>query len=232
MLRAEAKEPVEAKLNVEEGQQRSVIAATVKPGAYRWVDFKLQEPMTPGKVYFVWLPVTRDLYWRVARGGDAQRTWGKPGAWTTVHGSYMIKPCGTPRALGRVGPEMAIDGVAWPSEGQCHQWRSDPGKGLPQWLEVDFGKTAPLNMVYLTFDTNIFGRFPARKPGTEVTAQDYRLLYSDGGQFKLAFSEQGNWRRFRRHQFSDITTDKIRLEILNAVNGNEARLYEIRAYKE
>ena len=232
MLRAEGKEPVEARLNVEEGENRSAVTATVKPGPYRWATFKLQEPMAPGKVYLVWLPATKNLYWRISHGGDSQRTWGKPGAWTVVRGSYMIKPCGTPRALGRVGPEEAIDGVAWPFEGQCHEWRSDPAKGLPQWLEVDFGKTATLNTVCLTFDTNIFGRFPGRKPGAEVTAQDYRLLYNAGGEWKEAFSEQGNWRRFRRHQFSDITTDKIRLEVLKARNGDEARVYEIRAYKE
>ena len=40
------------------------------------------------------------------------------------------------------------------------------------------------------------------------------------------------WRRFRRHSFDEITTDKIRLEIQKAENGDEARLYEIRAYHE
>lgn len=109
--------------------------------------------------------------------------------------------------------------MKWPSEGEAHQWRSDPAKGLPQWLEADFGRRATLNTVYLTFDTNIFGGMPSRKPGAEVTAQDYRLLYNDDGQWKVAFSEHGNWRRFRRHRFNDITTDKIRLEILKARNG-------------
>ena len=71
-----------------------------------------------------------------------------------------------------------------------------------------------------------------KKAGAEVTAQDYRVLYNDGGQWKPAFSEQGNWRRFRRHHFDDVTTDKIRLEILKARNGDEARVYEVRAYEE
>jgi hypothetical protein len=235
MLRAEGKEPVEAKLNVEQEGQKTplVLTAPVKPGPYRWVSFKLPEAMALGKQYFVWLPATPKLFWRISRGGDSQRTWGGAnGRQTTVRGSYMIKPCGTPKPLGRVGPEAAIDGVAWPFEGECHQWRSDPTKGLPQWLEVDFGKAVTLNTVYLTFDTNIFGRMPVRRPGAEVTAQNYRLLYNEGGQWKVAFTEEGNWRRFRRHPFTEITTDKIRLEIVKAKNGDEARVYEIRAYKE
>jgi len=233
-LRVTGDKPVEARLNVgEEGEKEPMdIKATVQPGGFRWVTFQLPAPLEPGKVYLVWMPPTPQLVWRIARGGDGERVYGKPTAWTVSRGTYMIKPNGLPRPLGRVGPEAAVDGVKWPFEGESHQWRSDPRRGLPQWLEVNFAKPVALNTVYLTFDTNIFGRFPAGKVGSEVTAQDYRLLYNDGGQWKVAFSEKGNWRRFRRHRFSDITTDKIRLEILKAINGNEARLYEIRAYKE
>jgi hypothetical protein len=122
--------------------------------------------------------------------------------------------------------------MKWPMDGQVHQWRSDPKQGLPQWLEVDFGKVVKLNTVYLTFDTNIFGRFPSSEPGSEVTAMDYRLLYKDNGNWNIAFEESGNWRRFRRHEFPLISTSMIRLEIRKASNGEQARLYEIRAYCE
>jgi len=209
-----------------------MVAATVKPGGFRWVDFPLPQPLTPGKVYFVMLPATPKLCWRIYDHADGERVYGKPGAWTTMGGAYALKPFGTPRKLGRVGPEAAVDGLAVPLEGQFHQWRSDPAQELPQWLEVDFGKTVTLNTVHLTFDTNLFGRFPSSKPGGEATADDYWLLYNKGGKWEVAFAAQGNWRRFRRHQFPAVTTDKIRLEILKAKNGREARVYEIRAYKE
>ncbi|MCX7826775.1 MAG: FAD-dependent oxidoreductase, partial [Verrucomicrobiae bacterium] len=233
-LRTTGDQPFEARLHVgEEGEKDPiVIKANVRPGGFRWADFRLPAPLEPGKVYLVWMPATPQLVWRIARDGDGERVYGRPGAWTVVGGSYMIKPNGLPRPLGRVGPEAAVDGVKWPFEGQCHQWRSDPRRGLPQWIEVDFGKPMTLNTIYLTFDTNIYGRFPSDKAGSEVTAEDYRLLYNDAGHWKVAFTEKANWRRFRRHQFTEITTDKIRLEVLKAINGNEARLYEIRAYKE
>ncbi len=233
-LRAEGDEVQEAILSVEESgvSPPVVVKSSVKPGGYRWVDFKLAEPLKPGKEYFVWLAANPRLCWRLCRAGDGRRTYGKPGAWTTVRGSYVIKPYGAAQRLGRLGPEMAVDGMSWPTEGQARQWRSDPAKGLPQWLEIDFGQNVTLNTVYLTFDSNIFGRFPSIKPGAEVTAQDYRLLYNVKGQWKTAFTESDNWRRFRPHRFGDVTTDRVRLEILKALNSEEARVYQIRAYRE
>ena len=94
------------------------------------------------------------------------------------------------------------------------------------------GCSIMLNAIYLVFDTNISGRFHDAESSIEVTAEDYRLMYNDGGTWRVAFSEDGNWRRFRRHQFAPINTDKIRLEISKAKNGNQARLYEIRVYYE
>ena len=126
----------------------------------------------------------------------------------------------------------AVDGLSWPLGDECHQWRSDPTQNLPQWLEVDFGKPQKLNTIYLTFDTNIYGRFPVAKPGAEGTAEDYRVLYNDNGQWKVAFEERGNWRRFRRHSFAEIETSRIRIDFLKAKNGSEARVYEVRAYSE
>ena len=149
-----------------------------------------------------------------------------------MRGRYCLRPLTWPVEVGQVGPQAAVDGVKWPLEHKAHQWRSDPAEPLPQWLEVDFARPVTLNTVYLTFDTNISGRFPTAKQGAEITAQDYRLLYRAADAWKPAFEEKGNWRRFRRHRFPPVTTDRIRLEILKARGGSQARLYEIRAYHE
>jgi hypothetical protein len=65
-----------------------------------------------------------------------------------------------------------------------------------------------------------------------VTAEHYRVLYRAGDRWKLAFEEKGNWRRFRRHTFRSVETPGLRLEVVSARGGSEARLYEIRAYQE
>ncbi|MCX7008271.1 MAG: discoidin domain-containing protein, partial [Kiritimatiellaeota bacterium] len=234
-LRADGEQTVTVQLNVlEDGQQQPVVVnAKLKPGAaFKWVDFKLPVPLKPGVKYLVWVPATKHLFWRLYEHANGERLYGKVGDWTKVSGAYALRPLATPRKLGKTAPECAVDGFAWPMGDECHQWRSEPAKGLPQWIEIDFGKPQKLNTVYLTWDSNIFGRFPTTHAGAEVTAQDYRLLYNTDGLWRAAFEEKDNWRRFRKHSFGEITTDKIRLEIRNAINGDEARLYQIRAYRE
>ena len=238
-LRATGEGPVAAKLHIEEGaldgpklRPLCVAEAQVRSDAFQWVPFTLPQPLEAGKPYFVWLPKTEGLCWKIFRGVGGGRVYGRYGAWTRVGGRYAMRPLGAPVALGTTGPEAAVDGVAWPIGGECHQWRSHPEKGLPQWIQADFPKAAPLDTVYLTFDTNIHGRFPSADAGAHVTARHYRLLYDADGAWQVAFEEKANWRRFRRHAFPTVTTGRIRLEILEARNGDEARLYSIRACRE
>lgn len=238
-LKTTGQRSVEARLQIREGasyktdrEPLAILTAIVDPGDFQWVDFDLPETVEVGKPYFAMLETNRELCWKIYTGSHGERVYGSPGSWTKMRGRYALGPYGVPVDLGDIDPDAVVDGMKWPMDGQVHQWRSDPKQELPQWLEVDFGKVVKLNTVYLTFDTNIFGRFPSSEPGSEVTAMDYRLLYRDNGDWKIAFSESGNWRRFRRHEFSLVSTSKIRLEILKARNGEQARLYEIRAYHE
>ena len=149
-----------------------------------------------------------------------------------MNSRYLFRPNAWPVVLGPLGPKAAVDGIKWPLGGQAHQWRSDPAKGLPQWLEVGFGQPVTLTVVHLVFDTNIYGRFPSRRPGPEATATHYRLLARHGDAWKPIVEEKANWRRFRRHAFPAVTTPAIRLEVLKSTGQPQARLYEIRAYHE
>ena len=238
-LKSTSGKPVTATLRLEEGtlakrkpQPYCTATAKVASADFSWVTFRLPKPMEQGKPYFVWVRTTPGLCWKIYKGAGGERVYGTHGNWTWMGSRYAVKPLGAPTPLGNVGPEAAIDGLKWPLEGELHQWRSHPAKGLPQWLEVDFGKQATVNTVYLTFDTSIYGGFPTRQPGAHVTAKHYRLLYDEGGAWRTAFEEEANWRRFRRHRFPAVITSKLRLEILKSRGADEARLYEIRAYDE
>jgi hypothetical protein len=207
--------------------------AQVQPGKPSWVDFALPQPLTPNQTHFIWLEKNPALLWRICEYAEGQRTWGPPENRTITEGLYALKPYTSFRSLGNVSPESALNGLKWPLAGEGNLWRSDPAQGLPAWLQIDFGKLVTLNTVYLTFDTNIYGRFPVGTPGTECLAEDYRVSYHLGDNvWEVVVNETGNWHRFRRHQFPAVTTDKLRLEVLKARNGNEARAYEVRAYEE
>jgi len=232
-------QPTEAKLHIEEGDVTATTEplleakAEVQPGKATWVDFILPQPLTPNQTHFIWLEKSPALLWRICEYAEGQRTWGPPENRTITEGLYALKPYTSFRALGNVNPDSALNGLKWPLAGEGNLWRSDPEKGLPAWLEIDFGKPVTLNTVYLTFDTNIYGRFPVGTPGTEVLAEDYRVSCHLGDNtWAVVVNETGNWHRFRRHQFPTVTTDRIRLELLKATNGTEARVYEVRAYEE
>ncbi|NUQ02059.1 MAG: discoidin domain-containing protein [Armatimonadetes bacterium] len=136
------------------------------------------------------------------------------------------------KPLGEAGPEAVIDGLKWPMANGFHQWRSDPREGLPQWLAVEFAQAVAVNTVYLTFDTNIYGRFPTAQPGAEATARDYRVLAQVAGEWREVVRAAGNWQRFRRHRFPEVTATALKLEITAATPRAEARVYELRAYRE
>ncbi|MGQ9729883.1 MAG: FAD-dependent oxidoreductase [Candidatus Zipacnadales bacterium] len=239
-LRNDTIQPTHAQLHIETGDIRfgetqplMETTAEVPPGKPIWVDFSLPKPLPTSQLLFIWLAKNPALTWQICEYVEGTRTWSSKEGLTISGGLYALKPYVSFRSLGSVEPTCATNGLKWPLGEQGNLWRSDPAQGLPQSLEVDFGRPVSVNTVYLTFDTNIYGRFPTQEPSTECTAQNYRLLWHQGdGVWQTAFEEQGNWRRFRRHHFARVTTDKLRLEILTARNGNEARLYEIRAYDE
>lgn len=232
-------QPAEAILHIEQGDVRDrteplmVVNARVMPGEARWVEFTLPQPLAPYQPYFIWLEKNPALLWRICENTEGTRTWGPAESRTITSGLYALKPYTTFRLLGDVSPKSAINGLKWPLAGQGNLWRSDPAKGLPAWLEIDFGRPVSFDTVYLTFDTNIYGRVPVGTLTTQVLVEDYHVAYHRGNNvWEVVVSETGNWHRFRRHRFDTVTTDKLRLEVLRARNGHEARVYEIRAYDE
>jgi hypothetical protein len=238
-LRNSSAEATEATLHIEAGDVTAKTEplieakAQVPPGDWAWVEFALPTPLPPLEPHFVWLEKNPALTWRICENAEGTRTWRTGEGWTIVEGLYALKPYSSSRSLGNVDAESAANGLKWPLAGEGNLWRSDPAKGLPAWLEIDFGKPTSLNTVYLTFDTNIYGRFPVGTVGTEILAEDYRVLVHRGDSiWEAVVEETGNWHRFRRHAFEATTTDKLRLDILRARGGFEARVYEVRAYQE
>ena len=126
-------------------------------------------------------------------------------------------------------PEVAIDGVGVPADGSAHQWRSDSAKGLPQWIEVDWGRAVPINTVTLVFTSLAVSPpwIPPARPRRPTTVSSHE---QKGRRIPLA-DEKGNWRRFRRHEFAETAAQGLRLEILRAEGRPEARWYEIRAWR-
>ncbi len=106
---------------------------------------------------------------------------------------------------------------------------SDPRGGFPQWIELTLPSPQEIDTIYLTFDTNL-DRAP--RDNAPECVRDYRLLVDDGTHYKEVARVSGNYHRRRIHRFDPILASRVRL-IVEATNGvKEARVYEIRIYRE
>jgi len=109
------------------------------------------------------------------------------------------------------------------------------GDGVNVLLGMDVQRDAPAGgrrEVYrgLTFDTNLDVIVP-EGPVPECV-RDYVVSASVDGDWVELQREIGNHHRRRRHTFAPVEADGLRIEVL-ATNGSpEARIYEVRAYRE
>ena len=109
-------------------------------------------------------------------------------------------------------------------------WISNPACPLPQSLELRFPETRECNAVELVFDTNL-DSFNIFEPQREcVKSYELELLRGTGRE-RIAL-ETENLRRFRRHLFPAAKIDGLRLTVLETWGAPEARVYQIRAYRE
>ena len=204
--------------------------ATIPPGRKGWVGFPFRAPAEPGGVYWLALDDRPKLAW-----GSVEQN--LPG---TLRAEYMSfrrlwlpKPgCHTFRLTPQSYPfrgSNVLSGCTRPEKGP-NLWISDPQRHLPQTLEIGLFNGPIIDTVYLTFDTNL-DKLVAFGPAPECV-RDYRIQVFDGTSWVTVVEEHGNYQRHRRHQFDPVRAKALRLVVL-ATNGvPNARVYEMRAYRE
>lgn len=206
----------------------------VKSKDLSWVKLNIDQEVTPNKLYWISVKSEDGVFWAFNENPAP------PGVTSTSRlikktemqsGYYAMRIFPESRPY---GSENIISGVARP-EKWTNIWISDPSKGLPQHVELDFGKEVSFNTVYLAFDTNL-NKIHIHTEALYFSPEcvkDYKLLYDDKGSWKNLLSVTGNYYRRRVHNFENITSSKLRL-VVNDVNGKQktARLYEIRIYDE
>ncbi len=203
--------------------------AVVKAGESGWVRFELGASVTPGTLYWVCLPPVPGISWRHSElqlPGTNVGYCTADGWWRMGRGThcFRLSPPSDP-----FGAANVINGVARPEE-QPNIWISDPDEGLPQHIVLDFGEARHIDTVYLTFDTNLDVIVP--EGAVPECVRDYVVYASvEDGWLEVA-RESGNHHRRRKHTFPSVSAQGLRIEVL-ATNGSpEARIYEVRGYRE
>ncbi len=213
----------------------AVLAETVVevlPGAGRWIDWPVA------------LTGIRDGYVRLQAGPVAGAGWRRAIARLPDHPSqcrvsptrlrsqhytlvFRIEP-GQPAY-----PASAVlSGRTRPGDGpEC--WRSDPGQGFPQWLELAWTAPQRIARVELTFPGQLCTEVHAEPPffSAAQNASDYAILVETDAGWREVLRIAGNRNRRRDHDLPcTVTTRRLRIRI-DATGGDpSAAISEVRCY--
>jgi hypothetical protein len=137
-------------------------------------------------------------------------------------------------------PEALLDGVHRDiRDGKPHQWQAIMSQGEP-WLELAWNSSQTIAQIQLTFDSG-YGRtlflsgedgpYHRQQRGAQAeTIADYALEAEVNGAWKEIAANKDNYLRLVRHDFSPITTNKIRIRVQRTQGDPLARLFEMRCY--
>jgi hypothetical protein len=203
--------------------------AQMSAGIESWVDLRFEVDIDPVLPHWVRVEPVDGVEWGCTAAeeiGLQRAEWFDIlGRWQPVRGSHAVRA--TPAARPFM-PGNVVNGVSRPEVGP-NLWISASG-GYPQWIELTLREPSPIDTVYVTFDTNLSDLVDSG--AAPECARDYRLAIGVGQTYETVAEVEGNYQRRRKHTFAAREASRVRLSI-DATNGAaQARVYEVRAYKE
>lgn len=222
----------------------AVADARLPGGGEHWVDFTLNAPVDADYAW-VWLEAAEGVSWRLAESlpwvARAYAVKGEDGAdaWVPRPEGYAFRMMPEPEIRMDYGPGNVINGANRILDGATpNMWRSDPGAGFPQWIELAFPKPVTVNTVHLAWVTDLNSRRLSRAVDPDTGAEglpcvsDYEIQARVGDAWVTQAQATGNFQRFRRRRFDDVTTQRLRVLVTDVFMMDSAQLYEIRAYRD
>ena len=207
---------------------------TVAPGSGRWVGWDVSlSGLSPGWLRLEIEPVP-DVYCVHPRGI-------LPGHNAYCHlSSTRLRPLFSSFAFrvspsqAAFGPEQVLTGVTRP-HASVNQWRSDPGQGLPQWLQLEWPTAQQITRIELTFPGQLLTE-PHVEPGFSVAqqvAKSYTIEIDGGDGFWREVERIEANRAWRRKHDLSATMSVRRLRVvITATNGDPAAaISEVRCYR-
>jgi len=210
----------------------AVAKAIVPAKTKGWVEFSFGVSVKPG-YYYVFLPKTPGLSWLLfdVAPPETSRAYRSPGVWTAMPDCYQFRvdpPSGSEAAIAQrrrenppetmFAPGNVVNGYARAIRGWPNSWRPEPGKKLPQWVELDFGRDVAFNCVHVSFQSR------------ELGADAFRLEIPRGDGWQTVAQASDNRQRRRVIRFPAATAPRLRLVITGA--KPEMGVCEIRVYHE
>ena len=217
----------------------ATVAKEIQAGTEGWVTFPISKDIAAP---FAWISLdpTPGVAWSAGENRPGgYRFYGDGQKWTSVPGSNMglrldPEPVATQApVIYTFEPANVVNGIARPwLDGASNTWESASGQPLPQWIELHLREPAKVGAIHCVFDTDLTVSMPNQRgnPFPKECVRDYTLeCWVDGGWKRVA-RVRDNFQRFRRHQFVQVVTDKVRLTVEGTHGASTARIFEIRVY--
>ena len=115
-------------------------------------------------------------------------------------------------------------------------WISKRGEPMPQAITLDLGKAKAISRIQIAFDAmhEDYTRMPYNcdKRVSDMLVRDYAAEVFDGETWRTIASVEGNYNRFRVHEFEPVTASKARITVKKVQDEANwtARIHEIRVY--
>lgn len=205
-----------------------------------YVRFPLNAHTKPGSLYLVWIEAQQEISWALHSDvmGEPSKTpvgavaadLPPGGRWRPLTGGHVFTMHVTPEQK-PYGPQNIVGGTNRPDM-WTNIYISNAAEQLPAWLELKFPSRVRLNTVQITFDTDTNRRIQLPRFRYPECVKRYELDAELAGGWKTLAQEDDNYYRRRVHRFEAVTTDRLRLRLLETNGAPQGRVYEVRAYYE
>ncbi len=203
----------------------------VNPNKKMFIKLDIKQQLEPDSFYWLSIYSKGEIYWLYNYNSPTGVVSGSRviNKWLLHYGSYSMK----------LNPEQypykplnILNGTARP-EKWTNIWISDPDKGFPQYIEIEFKENIIFSTIFITFDTNLSRTYVNMEKFfiAPECVKDYTIFYLENSSWKRIVEVKDNYKRRRIHKFSPVKSKKIRLEIYSTNGAQSARVYEIRVYK-
>lgn len=247
MLKNETSRAIDVQLSVREqiAQDVSYVSDTsvmdvqrVPAGYQGWIAFHVPMTLRGNGIWAVLEPV-EGIKWRVLKMApiDCTRSvwdakWRRfPTIPNECHMVAFEKPV---EKTANCEAGNIINGYSRAVSSEDYCWVSDSNQKLPQWIELEFEQPVTLNLIQITFDTDMTN--PSMLNGAEKipskVVTDYSVEIDDGIGWITIAKVAGNYLRQKRHKFKKHIVKKVRITVYDTGNHGSARIFEIRCYCE
>jgi hypothetical protein len=120
-----------------------------------------------------------------------------------------------------------------------HRWMSDPAKGLPAWIQLEWPESVRASHVQLIFDTGMhrvltmsladaYTRIMHWGRPQEETVSDYLVEARSDGKWQRVASVKENYQRRNTVSLGSLSFDALRITVESTAGIDHARICEIR----